>query len=269
LLSKKILILDYINNIKNNFMPSTSETGHAKNIANFEDIISFCNGYGASYNPSKDSLTIAKLKDLQAEAKDILQKTKTTKTSFDNATNARQIAFKDLKPFATKIVNALSVSGATTLVVADAKSINRKIQGTKANGNTKVQTTATDPTAQFPTDKTISTSQQSYDSIIDHLTKLVETISQEPTYKPNETELKIDSIKARLDTMKTSNTDLINSYTNWSNTRIQRNNTLYNALTGLVQTALEVKKYVKSVFGATSAQYKQVSGLVFNIIKTQ
>jgi hypothetical protein len=147
-------------------LPSTSETGHAKNIANFEDLISFCTGYGASYNPSKDSLTIAKLKDLQTQAKDILQQTKTTKTSFDNATNARQIAFKDLKPLATKIVNALAVSGATNLVVADAKTINRKIQGAKANGNTKATTTPADPNAPAPTDKTISTSQQSYDSII-------------------------------------------------------------------------------------------------------
>jgi len=151
----------------------------------------------------------------------------------------------------------------------DAKTINRKIQGAKANGTAKVPTTPADPNAPTPTDKTISTSQQSYDSIIDHLTKLVETITQEPSYKPNETKLKTDTIKARLDTMKSTNTELVNSYTNWSNTRIQRNATLYSPLTGLVQTALEVKKYVKSVFGATSPQYKQVSGLVFNVIKTQ
>lgn len=33
--------------------------------------------------------------------------------------------------------------------------------------------------------------------------------------------------------------------------------------TGLVQTALDVKKYIKSVFGATSPQFKQVSGPEF------
>ena len=37
-------------------MASTSETGHAKNIANFQDLISFCQGYGATYNPTKESL---------------------------------------------------------------------------------------------------------------------------------------------------------------------------------------------------------------------
>ncbi len=31
-------------------MASTTETGHAKNVANFEDLISFCQGYGTTVN---------------------------------------------------------------------------------------------------------------------------------------------------------------------------------------------------------------------------
>lgn len=95
---------------------------------------------------------------MQTDAKASLQQAKTAKTSFDNATNARQLAFKDLKPLATKVVNALSVSGATALSIADAKTIHRKIQGAKANGGTKTPTTPADPNAPIPTDKTISTS---------------------------------------------------------------------------------------------------------------
>ncbi len=248
-------------------MPSTSETGHAKNVANFEDLISFCSAYGATYNPSKEALTIAKLKDLQTQAKDSLQQTKTAKTSFDNATNARQLAFKDLKPLATKIVNALSVSGATDAVIENAKTINRKIQGAKANGGTKTPATSSDPNAPTPTDKTISTSQQSYDSLIDHFTKMIETVSQDTNYKPNETDLKVVTLQTKLDSLKSSNTNLVNAFTDWSNARINRNTTLYNPLTGLVQTALDAKKYVKSVFGATSPQFKQVSGLEFTNVK--
>jgi hypothetical protein len=198
-----------------------------------------------------------------------LQQVKTTKTGFDNATNARQIAFKDLKPLATKIINALSVSGATNLVIANATTVNRKIQGTKANGAAKIVGTPTSPNTPEPNAKTISTSQQSYDSLIDHFTKIIETVSQESNYKPNETELKTATLQNKLATLKTTNTSLINGYTNWSNTRIQRNSTLYNPLSGLVQTALDVKKYVKSIFGATSPQYKQISGLEFKVQKTQ
>jgi hypothetical protein len=42
---------------------------------------------------------------------------------------------------------------------------------------------------------------------------------------------------------------------------------LYTTGTGLVELAGEVKKYIKSVYGATSAQYKQVSGLKFTSVK--
>ena len=89
-------------------MASTSETGHAKNIANFQDLISFCQGYGATYNPTKESLKIPQLQALYQLAQDKLNATKTQKTNFDNATNERRNSFANLKPLATKIINAFN-----------------------------------------------------------------------------------------------------------------------------------------------------------------
>lgn len=242
-------------------MPSTSETGHAKNVANLETLISFCNGYGATYNPSKEALSIAKLKQLQTEADDALLQTKKAKTNFDNATNARQEAFKGLKPLATKIINALAAAGANALTIDDAKGINRKIRGTKAAPKIKVAP------QDAPPNKTISTSQQSYDSLIDHFTKLIQNVSQDSSYKPNEAELKTTALQQDLEKLKRLNTNVIDEFTNWSNARIKRDNILYNPLTGLVQTALDIKKYVKSVFGASSPQFKQVSSIEFTDAK--
>jgi hypothetical protein len=45
-----------------------------------------------------------------------------------------------------------------------------------------------------------------------------------------------------------------------------RNIKLYSPETGIVDTAQTVKNYVKSVFGATSPQYKQISKLIFRKI---
>jgi len=36
-------------------MASTSETGHSKNVATFEKLVSIITGFGAVYNPSKES----------------------------------------------------------------------------------------------------------------------------------------------------------------------------------------------------------------------
>ena len=42
-----------------------------------------------------------------------LQAVKVAKNAYDNATNARELAFKPLKPLATKIVNRLAATEAT------------------------------------------------------------------------------------------------------------------------------------------------------------
>ena len=244
-------------------MRSTSETGHAKNIANFQDLISFCQGYGTSYNPTKESLKIAQLQAQYQSALEKLNITKTQKATFDNATNERRNAFADLKSLSTKIVNSLAVSGADVLAVNNAKSVNKKIQGTSSK---KTKTTQVD-SENSTTSTGISTSQQSYDRLIDHFANLIEVLQQNTTYSPNENDLKLASLQTKLNHLKTTNTNLINAYTLYSNAMIERNQSLYNPLTGLVQTAKEVKQYVKSVFGATSPQYKQVSGLEFKIRK--
>jgi hypothetical protein len=239
-------------------MASTSETGHAKNVANFEDLISFCTSYGSSYNPSKAGIKLTALNTKRTSANTQLNNIKKAKIAFDNATNERMIAFKDLRKRATRIINALDATDATAQIIADAKTINKKIQGQRAKSTDKPTKTESETPK-----KTASSSQQSYDYLIDHFTKLIELLSTEPLYKPNENDLKLTALNTYLTTLKTTNTNVVNTYTAYSNAQIARDKTIYEPLTGLVDIALEVKKYIKSVFGAQSPQYKQVGKIAF------
>ena len=188
------------------------------------------------------------------------------KTTYDNATNGRELAFKPLKPLATKIVNALAATDATNQTVDDAKSTNNnKIQGKRAKAIE--QPTAAALAAGEKPVKTASTSQQSYDKLIDHFAQLIATLTAEPKYLPNENELKIVALNTMLTDLKTKNTAVINATTALSNARIARDKVLYADDLGLVDTAKDVKQYVKSLFGAPSPQYKQVSGLEFKLLK--
>jgi len=63
--------------------------------------------------------------------------------------------------------------------------------------------------------------------------------------------------------MKVANTAAIGTNTVLSNARIERDKVLYKPETGLVDIVDDVKKYVKSLFGASTPQYKQISGLKF------
>jgi hypothetical protein len=82
-------------------------------------------------------------------------------------------------------------------------------------------------------------------------------------YTPNESELQVPSLNAVLADLKTKNSAVILATTNASNARINRDKVLYADLTGLYDIAQAVKQYVKSVFDASSPQFKQVSGVKF------
>lgn len=246
-------------------MASTSETGHIKNIAHLEDLIAYCQSYGADYNPSNPLLTVAQLQALYAAAQSAINDFKTQKTSFDTAINLRRDAFEDIQPLSTRIVNALIASGASKLTIDDAKGVNKKIQGIRSKKLT-TDTTANDDATMT---KTISTAQQSYDRLKDHLANMISILLQTSEYKPNENDLKIAQLQARLAALETSKTAWINAHTTYSNAIRDRNQLLYHPDTGITAVAQKVKVYVKSIYGSRSHQYKQVRMLVFKSQKTE
>ena len=239
-------------------MASTSEVGHAKNVANFQDLIEFVTAYGATYSPSKSSLKIAALNAQHAAAAASLNNVISKNTEYNNRVNERMIAFSILKPLSTRLLNALEATDASDETIKDAKTFNRKMQGKKTSSGQ----TPTDPNQPAPT--TMSTSQQSYDQLIQHLAGLNAVLAAEPSYTPNENDLKVSTIDAKIADLTAKNTAVANAYATISNTRIERNEILYSPQEGLVETAGEVKKYVKSVFGATSPQFAQVKGIKFS-----
>lgn len=243
---------------------STSEVGHAKNIANFQQLITICKGYGSSYNPVKETLKITALEQLLTTATQKFNQTKTQKIAFDTATQQRKEAFAGIRPLITKIINAFAVSGVESKAVDNLKAIAKKFQSTTTKK--VIDKTANNTTEPAP--NKISTSQQSYDRLIDHFANIILTLEAYPIYNPNEVELKVTTLKGKLTDLQTKNTTLLTTYNAFSNAHIERNQALYNPLTGLLQTAKEVKMYAKSVFGARSPQYKQLSALTFKIDKS-
>ena len=246
-------------------MGSKAETGHIKNLAHFEDLISYCQSYGSDYNPSNSQLTVAQLQATYAAAQTALSTFKTQKTSFDNAINDRRDAFVDIKPLSTRIINALIASGASKLTIADAKGVNKKVQGMSSKKNTK----DTEETADTMTPRSISTSQQSYDRMKDHLENMIPILEQASQYDPNENDLKVPQLKTRVNQLESSKTAWVNAHTIYSNAIRERNNVLYHPDNGLNAIAMKVKTYVKSIYGSRSHQFKQVRMLAFKSQKSE
>lgn len=239
-----------------------SEVGHAKNVANFTDLIAFVIGYGTAYNPSKTALKLPALQALATASQATLTEVITKNTAFNGTVNLRLQAFSTLRALSTRLINALEATEASNEKIDDAKLFNRKMQGKRASiGASARDAQPIDPNTPAPS--SISASQQSYDQLIQHFAGFISVLQSETTYTPNENDLKIPALQSKLADLNTKNTAVATAYVAVSNARIFRNKTLYKDETGLVPIAIEVKKYVKSIFGATSDEYAQIKGIEF------
>jgi hypothetical protein len=247
-------------------MVSTSETGHAKNVANFDDLNSFVTGYGVAYNPSKASLKLAALLALSTSAKTAINAVNAALPAYSNAVAAREAAFEPLSKTTTRIMNALKATDSSDQVDESAKTLVRKIQGTRATPK-KTEEQKKAAAANGKTVVEISSSQMSYDSRLDNFDKLIKLLTSVTLYVPNEADLKVAALTTLYNDLKAKNAAVVAATTPLSNARISRNTILYKANTGLVDIALDTKTYIKSLYGATSPQYKQVSKLEFKAIK--
>ena len=244
-------------------MASTSETGHARNVANFEKMISICTGYGPKFNPSNPHLQIAALKDVLTHCRACLGEVNTQSAAYKKAVGARQSCYNTLKPLSTRLVNALAATDAPAKLKNDCKSIHRRIQGTRAGGGKSPKSSGDTAAQAEPTEKSISTSRQSFDLLAEHFSGLIALLESEPGFQPNETALQLPSLKTCHSDILKANAAAADSGVGLGNARMARNKALYADKTSLCERAAGVKAYVRSLFGVSSAEYRQISGLQF------
>jgi len=241
------------------------ETGHAKNVANFEKMVNILTGYGAVYNPSKPSIKLPALNTLIGTVRTSMFAVNTALATYKTAVDAREIAFEPLSKLTTRILNALIAADTTEQVTESAKTVARKIQGRRSTP--KRTELEKQKLSEAGTEvHEVSSSQMSYDNRLENLDKLIKLGAAIPQYIPNEPDLKLTALNTLYADLKAKNLAVISAHTNLTNARISRNNLLYKAQTGVIPLALNIKSYVKSIFGTQSPQFKQISGIRFTSV---
>ena len=240
-------------------MPSSSEVGHAKNVANLQKLTEQVNVY-TLYNPPVDNLKIANLQTLYTDASTKLNEVEDKRNANKNAITLRQSAFENLKPTATKIINHLAILGLPQGTIDQAKSLNRLIQG----GQKKE--TAPIVEGKEPA-KTVSTSRQSYTQQAENFGILLQLLGTISAYNPNEDDLKLANLNTYKESLMSATQSVDQTEAELNNKLIERDQILYADGTGLYTIAQNVKKYVKSIYGATSPEYTNVSGIEFTTRK--
>ena len=236
-------------------MSSTSEVGHAKNVANLQKLTEQETVY-TLYNPPVASLSVPNLQTLYTTAVAKLSEVEEKRNANKNAIALRQNAFENLKPTATRIINLLDILGLPEGTLNQAKTLNRTIQGT----NKKPKTTPPPPEGAGAG---ASTSRQSYTQQAENFGILLQLLATIPAYTPNEEDLMLENLTTYHRSLVSTTQPVDQTEAELKVKLIERNQILYTEGTGLYDIAQNVKKYVKSIYGGTSPEYANVSSIKF------
>ena len=243
-------------------MASTSETGHARLVANFERLIAIVSAFGADYAPTRTSIMLPALNNQLSSAKEAVATVNSIEATYKHALADRVVAFKGLSQLITRVNNSVKASDTPPHIYQNTLTYIRKLQGRRASRKLSDEEVKT-LEAQGETVTQISASQMSFVMRLDNLQKLIQMLSAIPTYAPNEEELKVSSLMDMYNQLRAANTNVINATILLRTARDTRNTLLFHPITGLVRTSTQVKTYIKSLYGPSSPQYKSISGLLF------
>lgn len=247
-----------------------NETGLALTLANFRKLIDFCTGLRDAYKPSRADMLIPILLATHEDATNSIESDRKAFATLTVDGKDRLLVFDGLDKLITRIINALDASGVPAEIVKSARTYQRKIQGKRATPIDEEEVPEeTDPKTTVPAEPgpkpktTRSSSQRLYENRAEFFARLIALLQTQPAYKPNEDDLAIPGLIKKHQAMVAANEKAGGSDAGRAITRLIRKEKFNHPVTGLVALGDDTKKYIKSVFGARSPQYKEVSVLRF------
>jgi hypothetical protein len=249
-------------------MTKSYETGHARNVENFRRLSDCIISFGASYAPTESRLKLAGVAAILQAAETSLADLNAANAPYLQAISRREIAFTDIPQLTSRALKIAETMHLNPTTIKALKELVRKLYGRRAVPKKALPLVNDDSNAETtqPERRIISVSQLSFDQRIEHLSRFIEILKVESTYQPAETELSVAGLTARLVEMRASNDTVTQADITLISARNARNTVLYATLTGLVDVALDIKKYVLAAFGNKSSEYAVIRGLRFTRI---
>jgi hypothetical protein len=251
-------------------MASTSETGHANNVALFNELITICKGFGSRYKPALKKLELASV-TAQAKEGEMLQaalnKAIAPRTT---AVAKKDKAFEGMSKRVTRALSAYKSCKPLPGELHSAQTIARLIKGEKGNGKKTPDKEPKDVT-EGPVPKGAgneqsddkSNSRMGVDSRVENLNRFIEGLVSSGVYVTNEEEITIAALTDYSNTLKVLSKAVTEAEQPEGEARKLRDAALYTPDTGILDIAQGMKDYVKSAFGTRSPEYKAVARIQF------
>lgn len=219
-------------------MARTSETGHAKNVANFSTALTILVEMGTLYNPTNAKINLEALSPIRTTLQNVINELDIKKPIYKNAVVAREIAIEPLNKLITQCLNY-----AKSLDIADGDKENLTSQVKKIRGDQKPKKI----NAETAESESISTSQMSYDSRITNLKTFIAQLNSYQNYNPNEQKIKISTLQNLQQNLEELSLKVNQAGNALITARKNRNTILYNGDSNVISLMKDIKAYVKSL----------------------
>ena len=238
-------------------MASTSEKGHAKNIANANLLNTYIVQLGVIYNPSNPKLLLTNLQTIYTTSFSQQEAVNNAVAPYSIAVDNREMLFAPVSKRVTKLRKVYkSTDGVTQAQLEDFMTIARKLKGIRKTNNEPTTNTNEEQNHH-------STSQMSYDQRTNNYDLLISLFQNTPNYAPNETEYQVTTLQAEKTQMLLATQGVADTFIPLNNARSIRNNTMYNSQDNLVDTFNKAKDYLFTILDSSSVQYKAIAKIKF------
>lgn len=238
-------------------MASNSEATIGSNITSLGKLITKYTDMGVAYNPSRDDLKLPALILLKTTAADAHKAYGEAELAYGLIAAERKNAFAPLDRLITRCLNGFQNSDALDEIKDRAKAKADKIRGIDTSAPPPPPAPGEEPADDY------STAQQSYGMIAENFGLFIEILASEPTYLPNNDDIKVPALEALLATMLVKNTAVEAPYVTWKNALKLRDKIFFEEKNGLVDRGQASKKYILSEFGTGSPEHDAVKGVRF------
>lgn len=239
-------------------MASKSEVGHKINVANFSAACTILEEMGPLYNPTNANITLEKLLPIKVTLTEQVTQLDAATANYRADAAEKENAISQMDKKATKINNNFK-----SLDVPDNEKENIANQVKKIRGDSKKP--PANPEQQD--DKTISDSQQSFNSKVANFNTLIAQLGQFREYAPNEDEIKIRTLQEYTQNLATLNNSVQAASNAVITARAARNNTIYFNDQNARKLIMNVKAYVRSLGDIAKPYYEALVRLKFSNIK--
>ncbi|MCD9188497.1 MAG: hypothetical protein LUM44_18915 [Pyrinomonadaceae bacterium] len=237
------------------------ETGHTKNVANFETVIIVLTALGSVYNPVQALILLTALQTKLAQAKAALASLDTARAEKTVKIDEVEAGFAGLYKYVVNIKRTAEVAVNDPAFTADLQTIVNKFSSAGRDTDL-VDDPATPDIDESRTGR--STSERSRDKQLAHLAAIIALLhTKADLYRSNDAAYTIAAVETRHAELSALNNAALAALAAEANAEEARDEILYHPETGILRLVQLIKTELARNPGKDSAAYRQINALEF------